>query len=140
MILTRHAVARGTRDTTRAGFTLMEVLVVAAILVILAGTGTIILFRYLEDARVDAAKVRIKNVETALEGYKMSHGSYPGDLTALTVSEGGRGAYLETNGLLDPWEHEFVYEPQNLNPQTRKPRVYSQGPNPGDASSIIANW
>jgi general secretion pathway protein G len=138
MIVARHAVVRSTRDTTRAGFTLMEVLVVAAILVILAGTGTIVLFRYLEDAKVSAAELGVKNLETAVMGYKMSHqGTLPPNLDALLVAEGGRPAYIERDGLVDPWGQPYVYEPQNLNPQSLKPHIYSKGP---DGANQISNW
>jgi general secretion pathway protein G len=138
MIVARHALVRGRRDATRSGFTLMEVLVVAAILVILAGTGTIILFRYLEDARVDAAKLGVKSLETGVQGYQMSHNQQlPPNLEALTVAEGGRPAYIGTEGLIDPWGQPYIYEPQNLHPQTRKPHIYSKGP---DGNNVIDNW
>jgi general secretion pathway protein G len=138
MIVARHAVIRGRRDTTRAGFTLMEVLVVAAILVILAGTGTIVLFRYLEDAKVNAAQLGVKNIETGVLGYKMSHaGQLPPNLEVLLVAEGGRPAYMEQAGLVDPWGNPYVYEPQNLHPQTGKPHIFSRGP---DGTSQISNW
>ena len=47
---------RETRAAARAAFTLMEMLVVVAILVVLAGAGGVIYMRYLEDARRDTAK------------------------------------------------------------------------------------
>ena len=62
------------------------------------------------------------------------------DLVTLTQPEGGRVPYIEVDGLRDAWEREFVYEPQNINQNSRKPRIYSQGPDPGNPSSIIANW
>src|SRR5262245_56927209 len=128
MIVARHALVRSPRHTTRTGFTLMEVLVVAAILVILAGTGTIILFRYLEDVKVNAAKVGVKNLETAIEGYKLSHGQYPASLEAVATAEPGRLAYIEVDGLKDPWGNVYNYEPQTLNPQSGKPLIWSGGP------------
>jgi len=138
MIVARHAVVRATRDTTRPGFTLMEVLVVAAILVILAGTGTIVLFRYLEDARVQTAKLGVKNLETAVEGYKLSHGGQlPANLTVLTQAEAGRPAYIEEDGLKDPWGNPYGYEPQNTHPQTGKPLIFSGGV---DGNTKITNW
>jgi prepilin-type N-terminal cleavage/methylation domain-containing protein len=138
MIVTRHAVARSTRDATRGGFTLMEVLVVAAILVILAGTGTIVLFRYLEDARVSTAKLGVKNLETAVEGYKLSHGGQlPPNLEVLTQAEAGRPAYIDVEGLKDPWQNLYIYEPNTTHPQTGKPLIYSGGP---DGASKISNW
>ena len=49
--------ARRNRVTRRAAFTLLEVLVVVAILVILAGVGVVATTRYLEDARKSRAQL-----------------------------------------------------------------------------------
>jgi type II secretory pathway pseudopilin PulG len=117
----------------------MEVLVVVAILVVLASIG-IVVFRYLDDANERAAKVHIRNIELALTAYKLAHGDYPANLQALTVPEGGKAAYMDAQNLLDPWGRPYVYEPQNHNPNTGKPRIYSQGVNPGNAAGIISNW
>src|SRR5260370_627756 len=55
-----------TRTARRTGFTLMEVLVVVAILVILAGVGSVAVFHYLDDAKVKTATLGIKNIHQAL--------------------------------------------------------------------------
>ena len=59
MLLTTIRTARQraeNRAVRRAAFTLLEVLIVVAILVILASAASIALFRYLEDAKVGRAK------------------------------------------------------------------------------------
>ena len=48
------------RSTFRAGFTLMELLVVVALLVVLAGTGGVIYMNYLEGAKEDVAKSQVQ--------------------------------------------------------------------------------
>jgi general secretion pathway protein G len=53
----------------RAGFTLLEVLVVVAILVVLASVSSIYVFRYLEDAKIDKAKLQAANIAKAAKSY-----------------------------------------------------------------------
>ena len=53
----------------RTAFTLLEVLVVVAILVVLASVASIYVFRYLEDAKIDKAKLQAKNIEKAAKSY-----------------------------------------------------------------------
>jgi general secretion pathway protein G len=122
----------------RPGFTLMEVLVVVAILVVLAGIG-IGVFYYLETAKDRAAYAQIRNLEVAVEGYRAANGHYPENLEILLEPEGDKPAPLSQQNVMDPWNRPFVYEPQNLHPKTKKPRIYSNGANPG-SSRQIANW
>ena len=122
----------------RPGFTLMEVLVVVAILVVLAGIGVMV-FRYLDESKEKIAKVNLKNLETAVTAYKLSHGNYPDSLQELTQPTDGKAAYLETKSLIDPWNRQYVYDPSTTNPQSGMPLIYSQGANPG-SSPQIRNW
>jgi general secretion pathway protein G len=135
MILKRQAQAAG-----RAAFTLMEMLVVVAILVVLAGAAVPIYLNYLANARIDRAKMDVVTLEKAVEAYSTSHGSYPATLDVLCEVDPNTGAKaaLEYKHLMDPWNQRYVYEPQNVNPRTGRPRIYSQGP-PG-SGQMIANW
>ena len=49
-----RATATRLRRVPRAAFTLLEVLIVVAIIVVLAGVSSIYVFRYLEDAKEGA--------------------------------------------------------------------------------------
>jgi general secretion pathway protein G len=122
----------------RHAFTLMEVLVVVAILVVLAGIGVMV-FRYLDESKEKIAKMGIKNIETAVTAYKLSHGNYPESLVELTQPTEGKAAYMEDKALFDPWNHPYVYDPGTQNPKTGMPLIYSQGANPG-SSPQIRNW
>jgi len=122
----------------RHAFTLMEVLVVVAILVVLAGIGVMV-FRYLDESKEKIASMGIKNIETAVISYKMTHGNYPDSLAELTVPTDGKPAYLEEKSLFDPWNHPYAYEPGTTNPRTGYPLIYSGGANPGN-SPPIRNW
>jgi len=130
---------RDLKRSPRVGFTLMEVLVVVAILVVLASIG-IVVFRYLDDANEKVAKLGIKNIDTAISAYKMQHGDWPANLQVLTMPEGGKAAYLEEQNLVDPWGRPYLYHPEQPNPRTGKPLIMSQGANPGNQAGMIRNW
>ena len=110
------AVSRITDSTrltrrSRDAFTLVEVLVVVAILVILAGVGTVGLLRYLDDAKMSNARLNAQNLYKACKSYYVSHDqNWPPDLTALTGTDGGRS--LVEGGpkaIFDPWGKQFQF-------------------------------
>jgi general secretion pathway protein G len=121
----------------RAAFTLMEMLVVVAILVVLAGAAVPIYLNYLDNAKRDRVKADFKVLETAINTYYMNNEIYPQQLQALTLpDQNGHAALLEPAALLDPWQHPYQFDGQ-LHPQTRRPHLISQGP-PGGPP--IDNW
>jgi type II secretory pathway pseudopilin PulG len=115
----------------------MEVLVVVAILVILAGVGSVAVFHYLDEAKVKTATLGIKNVESAVMDWKMNHDDFPTDLTVLTQPEGAKKAALDENQLLDPWGQRYQIDP-NTQSKTGKPHIFSNGP-PG-SGQVIQNF
>jgi general secretion pathway protein G len=136
IVRTTRAAARG---ATRAGFTLMEVLVVVAILVVLAGTGGVIYMNYLESAKEDVARTQVQALTEAAQMYQIKYGSYPANLASLTQPmPDGRPATLEPSALLDPWQREYQYQYPGAHHQgTNKPDVWSTGP---DGNTQIGNW
>jgi general secretion pathway protein G len=99
MLLTNIRSRRG-KATRRAAFTLLEVLIVVAILVILASAASVSLFRYLEDAKVGKAKAEMNTILGAVKKYYTEHQQWPdpGSLPATI------GPMIEGNpGLNDPW-------------------------------------
>jgi general secretion pathway protein G len=130
-------VLRNKRREARHGFTLMELLVVVAIIVMLAGLGTWSYMRYLEGARESKAKLDVTHIGQAVEAYKVDYGDYPDSLQSLTQPLDNKPAALEAKDLVDPWGQAYVYEPQNVNPSTFKPKVYSSHQTGGQP---ISNW
>ncbi len=131
---------RQARATARAAFTLMEMLVVVAILVVLAGAAVPIYLNYLANARVDRAKADVVTLEKAVEAYASAHnGMYPQSLEVLCEVDQttGNKATLEYKHLMDPWNQHYIYEPQNMNPRTGRPRIHTTVPNTGQ---MISNW
>jgi general secretion pathway protein G len=131
-------IVRSTRAARRVAFTLMEVLVVVAILVILAGVGGVMYMRYLDDARVSKAKIDIKTIADVVETFKLKNNEYPNSLVILTQPQDDGPAYLEAAAIVDPWNQQYVIEPNTLNPATGKPLIYSNGPAGG--GQPIRNW
>jgi general secretion pathway protein G len=101
------------RATRRAAFTLLEVLVVVAILVILAGVGVVATTRYLEDARKSKAQMACQGIYQAMENYKNNPANttndYPSSLGELINPSIGGTGFLK-NGqqdLIDPWGQQY---------------------------------
>lgn len=107
---------RGTRAAA-AGFTLLELLVVLVILALLGGLVGPRVLDKLSGARSDTARIQIKNIEAALDLYRLDVGRYPTQsegLDALMSKPGAverwRGPYLKSvEGLADPWGAPFQY-------------------------------
>lgn len=77
------AVRRSTRRD--AGFTLIEVLIVIAIIVALAGLVGVALFSKQKEAKIGLAKADIKTIEAALKQFRVKYDRYPTDDEGLEV-------------------------------------------------------
>lgn len=132
---------RQVRAEARGGFTLMEMLVVVAILVVLAGAAVPIYMRYLDDAKKDRARLDVKTIATVVETYKVKYGDYPASLAELVQPPDGAQPYIDATSLIDPWGREYQYAPQGPNnAHLGRPDVWSLGPRLNDPTGIIGNW
>ena len=101
-----------------AGFTLLELLVVLAILGLLAAIIAPQVLKYLGSSRTQTSRVQIQNIVAALELYKLDVGHYPSQaegLNSLVVSPpneaGWNGPYLKRESALkDPWGEAYIYK------------------------------
>ena len=96
------------------GFTLLEILVVLAILALVASFAGPQVLKYLRGAKVDSARVQIENLGTVIDLYRLEVGSFPPDLQALVEKPSGvdkwNGPYLKKRTVpKDPWDNEYVY-------------------------------
>jgi len=109
----------------RAGFTLVEVLVVVTILVILASLATFAAMRYLGEAKENECKLKMQKVEQAAKNYMViNDGNPPQSLEELiNRSPDGKPPLLEggESAITSPWGTPFQLEYQN--DQFGSPRV-----------------
>ncbi len=95
------------------GFTLIEILVVMAIIGMLAVMVAPNIFNQQAGAQRDAAMSQISSLEAALDTYRLDVGEYPDSLEGLRDNDSGRaawnGPYLRRDVPLDPWGNEYVY-------------------------------
>ena len=105
------------REHREAGFTLVELLVVMAILVMLATFVAPRVLNYLGSSRTQSAKVQIEGLAGALELFRLDVGRFPTTeegLKALVERPGNAerwaGPYLKKQGVpLDPWGRPYIY-------------------------------
>lgn len=95
----------------RGGFTLIEILVVIAILAVIGSVAAVKYMAYLKDAAVKTAGLKIRELEKTVELYYSQNQRYPETLDELvTPEEEGKQSVLKASGLLDPWKNRIQYE------------------------------
>jgi len=118
-------IQRQKQARTRGAFTLMEMMVVVAIIVVMVGAAVPIYFNYLENSRRDRVKMDIATLEKTVNAYNFRQGRFPNSLEELAQPDDSGVAALEEKSLLDPWGQRYVYDANDVNPSTRVPRIYS---------------
>ena len=104
-----------------AGFTLVEILVVIAIISLLAGVVLVNVLPAIGLGNQAAAKAQIQTLSSALTTYRIAHGRYPTQeqgLSALVACPRAEpvprdyppGGYLSSTVLPpDPWKRDYIY-------------------------------
>jgi len=147
-----HA-SRFTYHALRApgGFTFIEIMVVVAILAILAALVVPRIMGRTDDAKRTAAKVQIRNIEGALQLYKLDNGVYPSTEQGLKAliekpSVGVVPKKWKVGGYIqklpeDPWGNPYRY----LSPSQRGDYEIISYATDGEAggegiNADITNW
>lgn len=101
----------------RAGFTLLELLVVIVIIGLLVSIVGPRFFGQVGQSKSKTAKVQIESLEKALDLYRLDLGRYPpteSGLAALNVRPQNEpkwnGPYLKKDVPLDPWGKPYMYK------------------------------
>ncbi len=105
MDIRKWIIARKPAQAAFRGMTLLEIMVVIAIIGIVATAVSVGVVGYLNKARVNATKTQIGTVANAIQMYALD-GDYPSSLTVLTE---GAGAPLKPKQLKDPWGQDLLY-------------------------------
>ncbi len=112
------AVRSGRRPRRRPrGFTLLELLVVLAILSFLALIAVPQVLKYLGGAKSDTAAIQVQQLGATLDLYRLDAGSYPTEEQGLDAlferpadAERWNGPYLKKRAMIDdPWGNRFIY-------------------------------
>jgi general secretion pathway protein G len=149
----RAQMCRQERQRRRArsedGYTLVELLVVLAILGLLIAIAAPRLIHHLSAARVQTAHIQIQQLGSILDIYKLDTGSYPSQqagLQALVTAPAGitnwNGPYLKNkDSLTDPWGNPYQYKFPGSHGDYDLYSFGADGREGGDGeNSDISNW
>ena len=137
----------------RGGFTLVELIVVMVILVLLAGTVTVVVVNRIEDGKRTKARVDVAGLEQAVDLYYLDAGNYPtsqqgleallNEPTSPPIPAKWNGPYIKKSLPVEPWGSDYIYEyPGTNNPDSFD--IFSMGKDQavgGTGNDMdIGNW
>jgi general secretion pathway protein G len=146
---------RPPRTRPIGGFTLIEIMAVVFIIGLLGGIVGAVVFGQVDKARVATAKTQIKQIESALEFYRLDNARYPSTeqgLRALVQKPSGDPqprnyrpeGYLQGGAVpSDPWGEEYQYRsPGEHNTYSFDLWSFGADGKPGgsDNDSDLGNW
>jgi general secretion pathway protein G len=147
-----EACAPGGRRRARAAFTLLEIMVVLAIIGLLAGLAITNVDKIFGGAKISTAQIFVRqSMKTALTTYRITVGDYPSTeegLQALFTAPANkadrwRGPYVAEGTsypLLDPWQEPYQYRYPGTHNKTSYD-LWSKGPDHADGTDDdIGNW
>ena len=98
--------ARSIAHLTRRGLTLVEIMVVIAILGLLMGVIAFNVVGAADDADVEICKTQMSQIETTLNRYRATNKKLPNTAEGL---EAAAKLFPDGSVPLDPWGNEFQY-------------------------------
>ena len=130
---------------SQAGFSLVEMLVVLAIVGLLVGLVGPRVLGYLADSKVKTARIQIDSTAAALDLFYLDNSRYPSTsegLNALVQKPGSastwNGPYLKGGQVpKDPWGNSYLYRSPG---QHGTYDLYSLGPDGREGVNNVTNW
>lgn len=114
-------IKRTRKSKKNSGFTLLELLLVMAILVVLASLSTFAILNLQKTSLQKTAFMEIETLKKACKMYKLNVGSFPQKLDDLHQNPSGLsrtqwgGPYLDKAIQADPWQRAYTYGSDELN-------------------------
>ena len=101
----------------RRGITILEILIVLTIVALLAAVVGPRLIGYLGHAKSEAARLQLKQIDSAVRLFYLDTGRFPTEIEGLNIlvqeppgMPGWRGPYLSSSSALtDPWTRTYLY-------------------------------
>jgi general secretion pathway protein G len=149
MIVLPHDTSAPSLSKSQRGFTLLEIMVVLAIIGLLVSLAVSNLDKILGQSKVQTAEIFVRqSMKVPLTSYRIAMGDFPSTaegLQALVTAPANkadrwRGPYLQDGKLpLDPWLHQYQYRcPGTHNKESYD--LFSFGPDGQESEDDINNW
>ena len=102
---TKQGIVKQAARAVEAGFTLLEIMVVLAIIALLAGGVGAAVFKNYKKAQVSTARLRVKAARDATAQYMMDNtSSCPRSIDDLVAQK-----YLDRSNAKDPWGKDLIF-------------------------------
>jgi len=117
------------------GFTLMEIMIAIAIIMLLASVAIPLVSKSLGKGQKATVKMQIQAFESGITNFQIDTGKLPKSLDDLIRNDGYKnwdGPYLSKKAVpKDPWGNDYVYELDEESPSGYKITSYGSDGAPG---------
>jgi len=133
----------------QSGYTLVELLVVLAILGLLVALAAPRVIKYLGGAKTDTARIQIEKLGGVLDLYRLEIGHYPTEQEGLEALverppqvDAWNGPYLKNRqSLIDPWGTPYAYRSPGEHGEYDLYTLGADGKDGGDGEDQdVTNW